>query len=196
MWLFLLACAETPEESGFASTGGESDQFGGASAVRVESPSNGETVATTFAVRYRAGKDVEALNLDADGATVVSIDELTDTEGEMVVTLPEGKVELVLSGLDAEGALLSEDRLTVRVSDGETWVSITSPADGANVANPVTFTVASGSDVESVELLADGWPIGTVDTSGDGEGQLTYRFTGTGYARSSPARPTRRRATS
>ncbi len=188
MVLFLLACAETPEESGSPSNEGGNDQFGGASAVRVESPSNGETVATTFAVRYRAGKDVEALTLDADGATVVSVDALTDTEGEMVVTLPEGKVDLVLSGFDADGARLSEDRLTVRVSDGETWVSITSPADGANVANPVTFTVASGSEVESVELLADGWPIGTIDMSGDGEGQLTYRFTGTGYAREILAR--------
>lgn len=182
MLLFLLACAEEP--AGATKSGKtEADQFGGAAAVRVESPSNGETVPTTFTVSYRAGRDVEALSLAADGAAVVSLDSLAEAEGEMVVTLPEGKVELVLSGLDAEGALLSEDRLTVRVSDGEQWVSITSPADGANVANPVTFTVASGADIGSVELLADGWPIGTVDTTGDGEGQLTYSFSGTGYAR-------------
>ena len=182
MWLLLLACAEEPTERVESDAGG-ADQFGGASAVRVESPANGETVPTSFVVRYRAGRSVASLALAADGATVAAVDELEENEGEFVVTLAEGKVDLLLSGYDAEGSLLSEDGLTVRVSDGEEWVSITSPADGANVANPVTFTVASGSEISSVELLADGWPIGTVDTTGDGEGQLTYSFSGTGYAR-------------
>jgi hypothetical protein len=182
MLLFLLACADEPAPK-VQSQSGAADQFGGATAVRVESPSNGETVPTSFVVHYRAGRDVAALSLTADGASVTAIDALGAREGDLAVTLPEGKVELVLAGFDTEGAVLSEDRLTVRVSDGESWVSITSPANGAEVANPVTFTVASGADVTQVDLLADGWPIGSVDTSGDGEGQLTYTFSGTGYGR-------------
>jgi hypothetical protein len=182
MLFLLMACAEAPDGKKVAESG-RADEFGGATAVRVESPTNGETVATSFVLHYRAGRDVAAIGLAAEGATVVNLTPLAGSEGELAVTLAEGKVELVLAGYDADGGWLSEDKLTVRVSDGEEWVSITSPANGANVANPVTFTVASGSGITSVDLLADGWPIGTVDTTGDGEGQLTYSFSGTGYAR-------------
>ncbi len=186
MLLFALACAtESPDPAGQNGDQADTaaDQFGGATAVRVESPSNGETVPTAFTLHYHAGADVAALALLADGVTVSEVSGDLEAEGDLAVTLEEGKPTLRLIGFDSQGAELSHDDLTVRVSDSGPWVTITSPSDGANVANPVTFTVSSSSDVTSVELLADGWPIGTVDTESDGEGQLTYSFSGTGFAR-------------
>ena len=180
--LFLLGCVEdapqAPEDGGDSS-----DRFGGENAVRVTSPSNGETVATAFTLHYRAGSGVQSLVLLADGLSVHEIPGDLKAEGEIAVTLEEGKPMLRLVGYGPDGAELSHDDLTVRVSDSGPWVTITSPSDGANVANPVTFSVSSSADLGSVDLLADGWPIGTVNTEGDGEGQLTYAFSGTGYAR-------------
>ncbi len=181
MFFLFLACFEEPEPEQGAGGADVEDRFGGASAVRVDSPTNGETVATAFAVRFRVGADVDAAELLADGAPVSRVEEFVDGGGTVAVTLPEGKVTLRLVGYGGGGAELSHDELTVRVSDADTWVTITSPADGANIANPVTFTVAADG-VDQVELAADGWPIGTIDTT-DGEGQLTYAFSGTGYAR-------------
>ncbi len=180
MLLLLWACATAPVDSGDTPAAGDPpvDNFGGAEAVRVDSPANGETVPPTFPIRFHAGKDVATVELHVEGASVTRVDA---DEGVLVATLPEGKTTLRLVGLGAKGAELSADELTVRVSDDSVWVTLTSPSDGAHVANPVTFTVsAAGADV--VELAADGWPIGTVDVA-DGEGQLTYAFSGTGYAR-------------
>ncbi len=181
MLYFLLACPE-PENEGKnheAEAGNEEDYLGGAEAVRVTAPANGETVASTFTVSYRVGEAVTSVELLANDEPVASA---TDLDGSLVVTLDEGKYELALVGLDGSDEL-SRDTLSVRVSDGGSWVTITSPSDGAEVANPVTFTVTSSSDVGVVELIADGWSIGTIDTEGDGEGTLSYTFSGTGYAR-------------
>lgn len=182
MLLLLLGCATGDGDTHRADPGPSDtaeDQFGGASAVRVDAPTNGETVPTAFSVQFHAGRLVDVVALHADGATVSRVD--ADV-GVLAVTLPEGKTSLRLVGYDADGAELGHDELTVRVSDGDQWVTITSPADGAEVPNPVTFTVAAAG-TDEVSLSADGWPIGVVDVS-DGEGQLTYTFSGTGYARS------------
>ncbi|MBM4393112.1 MAG: hypothetical protein FJ090_18465 [Deltaproteobacteria bacterium] len=180
MLYLLLACPEPEKEATTheAGAGNEEDFLGGAEAVRVTAPANGETVASTFTLSYRVGEAVRAVELLANDAPVASATEL---DGSLVVTLDEGKYELALVGYDGDEEL-SRDTLSVRVSDGGSWVTITSPSDGAEVANPVTFTVTSSSDVGVVELLADGWSIGTVDTDGDGEGTLSYTFSGTGYA--------------
>lgn len=179
MVFLLLACATDPADRD-RNAGGDTaeDQFGGALAVRVDEPTDGETVPTAFTLRFHTGKKVADVELFADGASISAVDA---EAGTLAVTLPEGKTTLRLVGYGAEGAELSHDELTVRVSDADQWVTITSPADGANVANPVTFTVAAAG-TDTVELSADGWPIGTVDVA-DGEGQLTYAFSGTGYAR-------------
>lgn len=180
MLLWLLACAPVDDTSSGGKKNADTaeDQFGGAAAVRVDSPADGETVPTTFAVRFHTGAKVESVALWADGATVSEVDA---EEGVVAVSLLEGKTTLRLVGYAAGGAELSHDELTVRVTDADQWVTLTSPADGAEVANPVTFTVAAAG-TDTVTLEADGWPIGTVDVS-DGEGQLTYAFSGTGYAR-------------
>lgn len=180
----VFACAPEaahPKSSAKGEDTEDTDQFGGARAVRIDAPASGETVAPAFTVRYHAGKKVDAVALFADGVAVTDLGDAS-AEGELAVTLPEGRTTLHLVGYDADGAELSHDDRDIRVSEGGPWITLTSPSDGAEVANPVTFTVATSDDVDSVELSADGWPIGTVNTV-DGEGQLTYDFTGTGYAR-------------
>ena len=183
MFTLLLACAtETPADQPKKAAAGSADNFGNGDTVRIVSPTSGETVPTAFTVHYTAGSNVASLGLFADGASVTTI-ESVEGEGDLAVTLAEGKYTLELVGYGPKGSELSHDDLTLRVSDGGEWVTITSPSDGANVSNPVTFTVTASAGMESVELLADGWPIGSVNTSATGEGQLTYTFSGTGYAR-------------
>lgn len=165
------------------------DRFGGELAVRVLSPANGETVPSTFTLQYRVGSAVASIALTADGAPVESLSAVEPGVGEWVVTLPEGRHDLELRGFDAAGDETSRDALAVRIADeGVPWVTLTSPADGAEVPNPVTFAVTAAEGIDTVEVFADDWPIGTVDTSGDGEATLTYSFTGTGYARAIEAR--------
>jgi hypothetical protein len=133
-------------------------------------------------VSFRAGTAVTDVELWANALSVSGVTAVEPGTGELVVTLAEGKYDLELVGF-ADGNEVSRDSLSVRVSEGGPWVTITSPSEGAEVANPVTFMVTASSDLESVELSADGWAIGTVDVAGDGEGQLTYTFSGTGYER-------------
>jgi hypothetical protein len=74
----------------------------------------------------------------------------------------------------------------VRVEDPAElpWVSITSPADGAEVPNPVTFSVAASDDVDRVEVYADDWLLGETTPGGT----VTYTFAGTGFERAIEAR--------
>jgi hypothetical protein len=174
MLFLLLACA--PDEP----PAGTGDGFTRHTAVRVLSPTNGETVESPFVVRFEAGGDVASVQLLADGGTVVQPEAVVDGAGELVVELAEGSWELALVGLGDDGAEVSEKTLTVRVAEaGDAWVTITSPSDGANVTNPVTFAVEASDGVDRVSLLADGWPIGDVAPGGT----LTYEFSGTGYDR-------------
>ncbi len=188
MLLVLFACtSEGPPATRYASAADE-DRLGGESAVRVLAPTNGDTVESTFTVRFRVGTDVVGVRLDADGAALTSLAAVEPGESALVATLDTGKHDLSLYALDSAGAEISRDDLTIMVADDGPWVLISSPSDGAEVANPVTFTVTSSEDIDTVEILADGWAIGEADTQGDGEGMLTYTFAGTGYARVIEAR--------
>ncbi|MFZ5477768.1 MAG: Ig-like domain-containing protein [Myxococcota bacterium] len=171
MLYLLLACA--PDEAP-----AERDGFTRGMTVRVSSPSNGETVESPFVLTFEAGRDVAGVTLLADSETVVAFAE--PDAGEIVVELAEGSWELALVGLDASDAEVSRDALTVRVAAaGDPWVTITSPSDGAEVPNPVTFAVEASDEVDRVALSVDGYAIGEAN----GEGLLTYTFTGTGYER-------------
>lgn len=68
-------------------------------------------------------------------------------------------------------------------ADGGTtpWVRIESPADGAVVDNPVTFTVAAGN-VARVRLYADEWALGDAWDPAE-RTTHTYTFSGVGYER-------------
>jgi hypothetical protein len=80
---------------------------------------------------------------------------------------------------------VSEHTVAFRVSVDDTpWVTITSPSDGDTVPNPVRFSVEASAAVDEVELLADGWSLGTTTP----DQLLTYSFTGTGFERSIEAR--------
>ena len=169
LFLLLIACAPEKEAS--------PDGFRRHDAVRVLAPDNGETVESPFTLFYEAGADVAAVHLDADGAPVVAS---SPVEGELVVTLEPGSWRLSLVGEDTDGGTLSHHDLTVRISEPEaSWVTLTSPADGAVVPNPVRFQVEASSDIDRVDVLADGFLLGST-TSG---GAVTWEFSGTGYAR-------------
>ncbi|MEC8424702.1 MAG: hypothetical protein VX000_13050, partial [Myxococcota bacterium] len=83
------------------------------------------------------------------------------------------------------GAVVSEHGVSFRVTVDDTpWVGITSPSDGDTVPNPVRFSVATSPTIDAVELLADGWPLGTIAP----DAVLAYHFTGTGFERTIEAR--------
>jgi hypothetical protein len=63
--------------------------------------------------------------------------------------------------------------------DAGPWVHFVSPAPGATVPNPVTFTVAAGN-VDQVQILADGtWPLSPPWDPAT-RATLRYRFVNTG----------------
>src|SRR5436190_5840825 len=129
MLFLLLACAKAPQT---ASDGSLHDD-----AVRVVSPTNGETVQSPFVLDYEAGADIAAVHLETRWDVLVAS---SPASGEMVVTLEAGSWRLSLVGEDADGVAVSHHDLTVRVAEVDSsWVTITSPSDGAEIANPVHF---------------------------------------------------------
>jgi hypothetical protein len=179
----LTACVEEPAKK----RGAPGEDFTWDDSVRVTAPTNGETVGGTFVVELTAGKDLSEVRLDVDGALVdtLTATDLTGGVGTITVTAEPGRHTLLLSGLDDAGDVRSEHSLVVRVADDETpWITVTSPADGATVSNPVSFTVSTSFDVDQVEILADDWTLGTMAPSG----VLSYEFAGTGFARAIEAR--------
>jgi len=154
--------------------------------VQITAPLDGDTVDANFSVVYEAGADVTAVELTGPEPALHSTPE--DGSGTIAVDdLPDGHTALLLTGYDADGAQINTHGITIRVTEpGEPWVTITSPEDGAETHNPVVFAVAGSSEVDTIELLADDWSIGTVSP-----GQiLSYTFDGTGYPRTIVARGT------
>jgi hypothetical protein len=180
MLFLLLACAPTPD-SGGKTNAREGREFQHRDSVNVSSPTNGESVDSPFTLRFTTGADVAAVHLEVDGDVTVTSTPVEDGEGSLVVTLDPGRQELALVGEDADGNELNRHEFTIRVTDPDvtSWVTISSPSDGAEVTNPVTFAVSASSDIDHIDLLADDWHIGSVDPGG----VFTYTFTGTGYAR-------------
>jgi len=158
-----------------------SEGFSYTHTVRVVTPANGETVTPDFEVAYQAGDDIAEVALQALGEIVSGPRAAgVDGAGSFSVTLAEGRVPLSLIGYDRHGAVLAQHDLNIRVAaEGTPWVTVTSPADGATVANPVQFTFSSDESVDTIEVETDGWSLGTVSP---GE-TLTYSFSGTGYSR-------------
>ncbi len=149
--LFLLpACAE------FEPKGQENgprhkppgEDFSTETTVRVLSPSNGDTVGSSFVLAWEAGEAIDYMRLEVNGAPY-SAALLEGTTGEMVLELPNGRFNLSLEGFDESGASVAHHDLAIRViAEAEApWVTLTSPADGAIVSNPVTFTSAAISPV-------------------------------------------------
>lgn len=174
-----LALTACEDDKGTARRhGNPGEDFTWDDAVRIVSPTNGETVSTTFTLEYTAGADIDSLQVMVDGNRFESLTALG--EGSVVVTLSTGRHGIKLVGMDAGGNELSEHEIGLRVEDTDPWVTITSPPDGGEVPNPVTFAVNASDDVDTIELKVDDWVLGTVEPGGI----LTYEFDGTGYARS------------
>ncbi len=173
-FLFLslfFACKDKIEEQAPSQ-----DQFANDTSVRINFPENGAVVEDSFYLQYTAGNDIAHLELWQDGIFDATLDK---SNTETLIHLEEGPHTLTLKALDNGTNLLNEHAITVTVPS-DYWVTITAPADGATVTNPVQFTVATSNNIDSVEILADDWSLGTVEA-----GQvLTYAFSGTGFPRS------------
>ena len=173
-WMALLAAGcgldlheEARERDGFVREG----------SVRIVEPANGAAVDPEFPLSFEAGGDVVEVSLTVDG-----ILERRVAVGEPVIEVSAdiGKHIVVAHGLGADGSVLGEHGIAVHVVESGPWVAIVSPPDGSEVVNPVTFTLNASPDVQSIELFADGWPLGTVSNT---LGAITYSFAGLGYPR-------------
>jgi hypothetical protein len=177
----LLVIVGCPAESKNGSTSRTSaGAFDVDATVRLDAPTMGSTVQSPFDVSFTLGPEVttHSLLLGDDPLDGVLLTE--GGVGVVVVEAEPGDARLTLEGRGADGTLLNTHWVEVNVvaPDGP-WVTITTPSDGADVSNPVQIGVDASSEVDSIEILADDWPLGTV-SSGE---LLSYRFTGTGYAR-------------
>jgi hypothetical protein len=147
--------------------------------VQITSPVDGETTADAFTVVYTAGVDVAEVTLSVGDGSETGTP--VDGGGSIDVSgLDDGHNPLLLTGYDDAGVQVGTHQISVRITEPEgPWVTITSPADGAEPTNPVVFAVNASDSVDSIELIADDWSLGTVSP-----GQiLTYEFSGTGFAR-------------
>lgn len=156
-----------------------SEDFTYDTTVLITRPENGRGVPSPLTVSLEAGSAIERLALMANDAPVAETLITEPGATELVVDLPEGRYTLSARGFDAEGTLVGNHDIMVRVISStvepEPWILVTSPRDGATVANPVAFTVEAAAAVDSVELFADDWSIGTLEP---GE-VFRYTFSGT-----------------
>lgn len=162
------------------------DNFGDAGAVRITAPVQNESVAPDFELAWTLGDEVRWLSVEVDGQ--VEATRVDARAATFPMSADAGRRLIRVIAYDADLNELSRDDVVVRVLEdaAQGFVNVVSPIDGSHPVNPVQFAVEASDDVVDVELLADGWSLGHV-----APGQvLTYRFTGTGYARSIEARGT------
>jgi hypothetical protein len=169
--LGLLGCADEKVEN----TTTQQDHFENDTSVRIAFPENGAVVEDSFYLQYASGASIAHLELWMDGTFNEA---LNKTETETLIHLEEGPHTISLKALDNDATLLNEHSITVTVPT-EYWVTITAPADGSTVMNPVQFSVSSSDNIDSVEIFSDDWSLGTIAS-----GQvLNYDFSGTGFPR-------------
>ena len=179
----LSACTDTASKAKPQRGPTTGPDFTQAETVRITAPSHGASVSSPFTLRVEGGEQVASVVVTASGSSVAQT--ILNDEGgaEMVLDLPPDEWSLSVAGLDASGGALTDHTVTVRVVvdrvPAEPWVMVTSPRDGSTVTNPVAFAFEASSDVDTVEVLADDWSLGTV-APGD---VLRYEFSGTGFAR-------------
>ena len=71
---------------------------------------------------------------------------------------------LTLEGLNSSGVPVSEHNIRVRVEgNNDPWTAIVSPLDGATVSNPVHFLVNASDEIDTIELFADEYSLGTTE---------------------------------
>lgn len=175
--MLLAGCAESPANRSPKAPG---EDFTFDHTVRITAPTNGETVEGAFTVALEAGADVASVRVRLDDAPMGAVTLSDLGTGRLVLSADAGRHVLAAEAMDADGVPVSEHTVAFRVAVDDTpWVTITSPSDGDTARNPVRFTVEASPTVDSVELLADGWSLGTTPP----DQVLTYAFTGTGFER-------------
>ena len=147
--LGLLGCTDEKVEN----TTEQQDHFENDTSVRIAFPENGAVVEDSFYLQYASGTSIAHLELWMDGTFNKA---LNKTETETLIHLEEGPHTISLKALDNDATLLNEHSITVTVPT-EYWVTITAPADGSTVMNPVQFSVSSSDNIDSVEIFSDDW---------------------------------------
>jgi hypothetical protein len=178
--LSLTACDNTPGKSK-RNRSLPNEGFTQAETVRITAPSNGAVVQDRFTVEVETGRDVDTVTMRADGAEIRATFIDDGDHQEAIIRLTEGEHELEVQGIATDGSPLTTHAVTIRVEspEEEDWVMVTSPRDGATVTNPVAFAVRASSAVDTIEVFADDWSLGTTTP----EQILTYEFSGTGFER-------------
>lgn len=169
-----FACSQDKKEDNLA-VEDDTDNFAQDTSVLISSPTNGAIVEDSFFLQYTAGVDVATLELQIDDQFSTNLD---ISAHETLIHLDIGAHKLGLIGLDTEGNWLSAHEITVTVPT-DNWITIVSPTHGSVVTNPVRFTVNSSNSIDSYEITADDWSLGTANV----DDILTYSFSGTGYLR-------------
>jgi hypothetical protein len=181
--LALAGCEELKSSRSQTNNRIPAEEFVYDTTVLITNPANGRAVPSPLTLTIETGDAIERLEIFANERPAATSVVSTSSSTDLIVELPEGRYTLDARGFDTDGAMASSHAISVRIlsseTDPEPWVLVTSPRDNAMVANPVAFTVESADSVDSVELFADDWSIGTIEP---GE-VLRYEFAGTGYPR-------------
>jgi hypothetical protein len=174
---FALGCPLEPKTTSRSSAGAFDPNL----VVRLDSPTNGATVQSPFLVEYTVGPGVDNFELKVSDSPVEGAVLDADGQGSVEIEVDDGRHRITLQGWNADGELLNEHRIDVNAVDLEgPWVTITTPATGSVVSNPVRFGVEASEEIDSIEIQADEWSIGVISP---GE-LLSYEFEGIGYERS------------
>jgi hypothetical protein len=157
--LFTFGCPQEPKTNAGSSVGA----FDSNLVVRLDSPINGATVQSPFAVEYTVGPGVDSFELKISDVSVEDAELDADGQGSLEFEVDHGRHRITLEGWDSDGTLLNEHRFDVNVVDMEgPWV--TTPTTGAVVSNPVRFGVEASEHIDSVEIQADEWPLNVGST--------------------------------
>ena len=179
-----LGCTDTDSKKKPVRAPTPGEDFTHDTTVRIAHPDNGGRVRPTFTMVVEAGEGVDNIEVLANNVPLTStvLDHSLE-HTELVLQLDPANYNLVVDGYDEHGAKVGSHMVTMRVINdsepAEPWVLVTSPRDGATVTNPVSFTVDAAPNVDTVEILADAWTLGTMVP---GE-VLRYEFSGTGFER-------------
>jgi hypothetical protein len=153
------------------------DNFATDTSIKITTPSNGDIVENTFTLVYESGGDVDHAILNVNDEQVEKISD--PSIGMIEVTLADGSSTLQLIAMDSQNNQLSTYSITIIVNPEGDWVTIISPTNGSTVTNPVYFTINSSETIETIEIFADDWSLGSISP---GE-ILQYEFSGTGFER-------------
>ncbi|MEC8380895.1 MAG: hypothetical protein VXZ96_11265 [Myxococcota bacterium] len=154
------------------------DQFVQGKVVRITQPNNGDLIPQESTLEFEAGTAINRVALFSDDELIAEVSDMTTNQIDLMLTA--GTQMLTLEGLDSSGIPVSEHNIRVRVEgNNDPWTAIVSPLNGATVSNPVHFMINASDDIDSIDLFADGFALGTTEP-----GMIfSYTFTGTGFER-------------